>query len=191
MTDTSEQVFKVTVDGDGVKVAKDVNADTAAEILRLVMGGIDSVAGSPPARRPQKAKSGPGRAKRGANGAKAKRKAASLGIVKDLTLRPKGKKSFTDFVAEKQPKTHQQRQAVILYWLREFGQLSEAITIDHVNTCYIEAGWPRPAKLSNALAVTAKKKGWIDSADMSDLRLTVRGEDVVVHELPPASEQKN
>ncbi|MGP0101200.1 MAG: hypothetical protein ACLPUT_06230 [Solirubrobacteraceae bacterium] len=189
MTDAPDQVFKVTVDGNGVKVAKDIDADTAAEVLRLVMGGVGS-AGPPPARRPQKARSGPSRVKGAANGAKAKRKATSPGIVKDLSLRPKGKKSFTEFVAEKQPKTHQQRQVVILYWLREFGQVSGGITTDHVNTCYIEAGWPRPTKLANALQVTAKKKGWIESSDMSDLRLTVRGEDMVVHELPPSTEQK-
>jgi len=106
-------------------------------------------------------------------------------MVKDLSLRPKGKKAFADFVAEKQPSSHQQKQLVSVYWLAKEAGFSSGISVDHINTCYHGAGWRRPSDLRNALAVTAVRKGWLDTSDGSDIKLTVPGEDFVVHELPP------
>lgn len=188
--DALSPTYKVTIKGDGVDIAKSVDAEITTEILGLVMGRASSAT-----QRPQHRSRARGTATRGgrtSNGGsqKAKRKAAAPGIVKDLSLRPKGKTSFADFTVEKQPATHQQKQAVILYWLREFGSMSEGITTDHVNTCYLEAHWPRPANLANAISVTAKKKGWIDSSELSNIRLTTRGEDEVVHKLPPPPKPK-
>ncbi|HEX4186636.1 MAG TPA: hypothetical protein VHY83_01945 [Solirubrobacteraceae bacterium] len=182
--------FKVTIKGDGVDVAKQVDAETAKEIIALLMGG-GSPASTATAGARRKRTASARQSKRSSSGApKVKRKAGLPGVVKDLSMRPKGKKSYADFVSEKQPKTHQQKQAAILYWLREYGGVSEGITLDHVNTCYIEAHWPRPANLENAISVTAKQKGWIDSSDKTNIRLTTRGEDEVVHGLPPTPKQK-
>lgn len=184
--DAPTPTYKITIDGDGVKVSKEIDAETATGILAVVMGG-GTPASSTDGRRKKPARSKPA-ASGGKNGAKAKpkRKAGAPSIVRDLSMRPSGKKSFADFVKEKQPKTHQQKQAVIVAWLRDQGGVSTGITVDHVNTCYIEANWPRPATLSNALSVTAKVKGWLDTSNLSDIKLTTRGEDEVEHNLPPA-----
>ena len=74
---------------------------------------------------------------------------------------------------------------MIVYWLREEAGISSGITVDHVNTCYAEANWARPADLRNALQVTAATKGWLDTSNMDDIRLTTRGEDELLHNLPP------
>jgi hypothetical protein len=184
------QGYTVTIKGDGVDVTKQVDAETARDVVALLMGGDAPV--STGARPPTRRRAASARKAKRASGAatKVKRKAGLPGVVKDLSMRPKGKKSFADFVSEKQPKTHQQKQAAILYWLREDAGLSNGITLDHVNTCYIEAHWPRPANLENAVSVTAKEKGWIDSSDKTNLKLTTRGEDEVVHGLPPTTKQK-
>jgi hypothetical protein len=190
VSETATTSFKVTIKGDGVDVAKQIDAETAQDVLALLLGG--TTRGSTSSRRPARKRTISTRKAKSSSGgaARVKRKAGLPRVVKDLSMRPKGKKSFADFAAEKQPATHQQKQADILYWLREFGGMSEGITIDHVNTCYLEAKWPRPANLANAIPVTAKKKGWIDSSELSNIRLTTRGEDEVVHELPPTSKQK-
>jgi hypothetical protein len=174
-----------------VTVSRDIDATTAHEIFGLVTGAPAVGAVRRPSRPVKKRASGPRSVKSAPDGTKkTKRKTSLPGIVKDLSLKPSGKASFRQFVAEKKPQTHQQKQAVILYWLREFGSLPVGITTDHVNTCYVEAGWPRPANLSNGIQVTAKVKGWIDSSDMSDIKLTTRGEDQVTHDLPPQTPGK-
>jgi len=108
----------------------------------------------------------------------------------DLSLRPKGKKAFAEFVAEKQPGSHQQKQLVAVYWLAKEAGLAFGITVDHINTCYQGAGWKRPGNLRNSLAVTSVKKGWLDTSDGNDIKLTVPGEDFVLHELPPPQKKK-
>jgi hypothetical protein len=183
--DTSSLTYKITIDGNGVKVAKHIDAATATEILSLVMSGSTTQTAPPSRRSPKRAASNGTAKPAGTSTGKTKRRAGSPGIVKELSLRPKGKTSLVDFVAEKQPSTHQQKQALIVYWLRHIGDMSQGITVDHVNTCYLEANWPRPTNLPNALAVTSKRKGWLDTSDMSNIRLTTRGEDEIKHNLPP------
>ncbi len=89
-----------------------------------------------------------------------------------------------DFADEKRPKTHQQKQAVIVYWLRDEAGLQQGITVDHINTCYQAAGWKRPKNLENSVVVTSMRKAWLDTSDLSNITLTVPGEDLVSHELP-------
>jgi hypothetical protein len=181
--------FTITISGDGVNVKKTVDVATATEILAVVMGGAGGSAST--ARAPKRpARTRAAKPAGSSTKSKPKRRAGSPSVVKDLTLRPKGKTAFVDFVATKQPKTHQQKQAVILYWLRHEGGVAQGITTGHVNTCYVEANWPRPADLNNALQVTAKVKGWFDTSDMSNIRLTTRGEDEVGHNLPPKPKKK-
>lgn len=189
--DASTPSYSITIDGNGVKVSKEIDADTATEILAMVMGGSSRPSTRTRAKKPARSRASKP-SKTGGNGSKppAKRKAGSPGIVKDLSMRPKGKKTFMEFIAEKQPSTHQQKQAVILYWLRNEAAMAAGITTDHVNTCYLEANWPRPATLDNAMQVTAKVKGWFDTSDMSNIRLMTRGEDEVKHNLPPPAKKK-
>src|SRR4051812_42492914 len=119
-SETESAAYKLTLDGDGVKVAKTIDSTTAREVLALVMGGSPPSSRAP-ARRASRAKSGR-RTGKPADGTGAttrpRRRSGSPGIVKDLSLRPSGKKAFADFAAEKAPKTHMQKQALIVYWLQ-------------------------------------------------------------------------
>jgi hypothetical protein len=177
--------YKLTLTGAGVEVNKEVDGATAMKIVALALG-TDMPTGVQPRattttskRRGAKRTKAPGEA-----GAKRSRRKGSHAVVKDLSLRPEGRTAFLDFANEKQPKTHQQKQAVAVVWLRDEAGLASGITADHVNTCYVEAGWPRPADLSNNLQVTAGQKGWLDTRDMTNIKITTRGEDEVRHNLP-------
>jgi hypothetical protein len=55
----------------------------------------------------------------------------------DLTSEP----SFSGFVARKHPPSDQKRFLVVCAWFKEARGV-DAITIDHVYTCYRSAGWP-------------------------------------------------
>lgn len=184
----SSATYKVSVEGEGVSINREIDAETAMAVIELVVaGGSNAVepaskraTGAPRKRRKARHNGGDGaRARKGK-----RRRSASPGIAKDLSLRPKSKVSFADFVAEKSPNSHYEKQVVIVAWLTDEAQLSE-IGIDHINTCYQAAGWKRPKDLENNLQITASRKGWLDTNDMSNITITIPGEDFVKHELPP------
>lgn len=167
---------------------REIDDATVGHVMSLVLGGS---APSTPTKAPS-ATTSPRVKRRGKPKAttlgavpKAKKRAAGPAIVKDLSLRPKGKTAWAEFAAEKAPRTHQEKQLLAVLWLTREAAMDNGITVDHVNTCYQGAKWPRPRDLTNALSVTAKKSGWLDTGDKSDIKLTVSGEDHVDHDLPP------
>ncbi len=103
-------------------------------------------------------------------------------IDKNLNLRPKTGKSFRDFAAFKNPKTAFEKNVVAVHWLKSAAV--KAIGPDQVYTCYKDAGWRIPTGLYNSLAVTASKKGWLNTADMNQIAVTTQGENLVEHDLP-------
>ncbi len=113
---------------------------------------------------------------------------SSLSIVKDLKLNPDGKKSFKDFVSEKQPSTNQQKCTVAVYYLQyEIG--IEGITFNHIYTCYKDVNW-RITDLYNILLLTASRKGWVDTSHTENIKITPHGENLVEHDLPHKTKGK-
>jgi hypothetical protein len=159
--DGTSPTYKIKVTGGGLNLDREIDAATATEIVRLAMGGTPApVTHSPTSQQKKRLTRSRPPKTNGDAPAKPKRRASgSPGLIKDLSLRPAGKTSFKDFAAEKQPQTHQQKQAVIVYWLRHEVGMSGGVSTDHVNTCYREMGWKRPNDLTNSLSVTAKKTG--------------------------------
>ena len=105
-------------------------------------------------------------------------------VVRNLNLKPKGQASLRDFVKKKQPKDNQERSALFVYYLGKVAGI-DAITCDHVYTCYKDiSGLRVPADLPAQLCVVASRKGWIDTRDMENIRITVPGENFVEHDLP-------
>ncbi|GAH04450.1 unnamed protein product, partial [marine sediment metagenome] len=117
-------------------------------------------------------------------GSKPKTKAKRPSIVRDLNLRPKGKKSFKDFFAEKTPRVGGQTYVVCVYYLEKLLGLKN-ISIDHVYTCMKEVKRKPPNNLSNAMAIVSSRKGWIDTSNVLDITITVPGENLVEHDLQP------
>jgi hypothetical protein len=109
-------------------------------------------------------------------------------IVKDLNLSPKEKKTFKAFVQEKQPKTNQEKCTVAVYYLRQELGL-DSVSINHIFTCYKDAKW-RVADLYNVLALTASRKGWVDTSNMESIAITTHGENLVEQDLPLKEKSK-
>lgn len=103
--------------------------------------------------------------------------------VKELNLRPAGKKSAKDFVAEKNPTNQKQKCVVALYYLLHILEMEKA-GIDHIYTLFKDSSWPVPADLPNTLH-QAGSEGWLDTADATNIKITPKGENIVEHELPP------
>jgi hypothetical protein len=193
-TDSASKRFKLTLKGPGVTIETDVDVTTATEVAALAMGGSTAITTTGASQRtagPRRRRTGAGSSGTGPEPkTRTRRKSGAPGIVKDLSLRPNGKAAFAAFAAEKKPKTNEQKSVLSAYWLRHEAGLTSGITVDHINTCYVEANWPRPTDLANSLAVTAKRKGWLDTSNLSDIKITTRGEDEVRHKLPPPPKKK-
>lgn len=104
--------------------------------------------------------------------------------VRHLDLRPSGKTSFIDFIAEKQPKSNQDKYAVAVYWLEQIGEV-EPITLSHIAAIFKQTqGWREPNNLRVGLTTTATRKNTIDTSDVNNLKTTPAGRNFVEHDLP-------
>ena len=108
---------------------------------------------------------------------------AGLTIVKSLNLQPEGKESLKAFVKAKKPQNQMEHIAVYTYYLKRTVEESK-VGFSHLFTCFKEVGERRPGDLPQTCRNVASTKGWIDTADQEDLKITTRGENFVEHELP-------
>jgi hypothetical protein len=102
---------------------------------------------------------------------------------RDLNVRPDGKQSLQDFVSDKQPSNGFERNVVVVYWLREVLE-KDPVDIADVMGAYRACGWRFPKDMANSLSVTGGRKGWLNTNDRANLKVTVAGEDAVLHEMP-------
>lgn len=187
-TQPEGSAYHLVLTGDGISIDRRLDAATALAVVELAIGGPRDWAPASTAPRQVKGRGKSKVSKSSGTSRKASRRPGSPSVVRDLSLHPKGKQAFGEFVEEKQPKNHFARQAVAVYWLAKIVGMQEGITVDHVNTCYVGAKWKRPAQFEANLQLTAARKGWIDTSDGSDIRITVPGEDFVVHDLPAGAD---
>jgi hypothetical protein len=108
--------------------------------------------------------------------------AGNPSIDKNLNLRPGGKQSLKDFLADKSPKTNNERSTVAVYYLSHVLQL-DAVTTDQVFTCYRDVGWKLPGDFRNHLQVVASRNGWLDTRNMEDIKILASGINLVEHDL--------
>ena len=125
-------------------------------------------------------------------GAKGKPKKVGKGVgyemIKDLVLSGEGDKtSLKEFYSQKVPKSNYERNLVFCYYLLKIRGIG-SITINHIYTCYKEVKQRIPS-LSVSLSETSQK-GWLDTSNMSDIKVTPRGEDYVELDLPKADKAR-
>lgn len=182
----AESGYRLVLTGEGLNIDRSLDAATALTVVELVMGGVPGAAASPAKARQARKSKTKRKAAQGSGDLKRspRTKGSSPSIVRDLSLRPEGKPSFADFVEEKQPGSHFEKQAVAVYWLAEIAGMQEGITVDYINTCYVGAKWKRPVHFEKNLQLTAARRGWIDTSDGTNIKITVQGQDLVVHDLP-------
>lgn len=110
-------------------------------------------------------------------------------LLPNLNLRPAGKNSLKQFVEEKRPETNEERIAVMIHYLQHSLGLTN-LTRDHVYSCFKEIGVKSPTEIDAALRMTAHRKGWIDTSNSADLKVTISGENFVEHDLPRKKAEK-
>lgn len=116
-----------------------------------------------------------------------KRKPPKMSLVKTLNLIPEGKKSFRDFVEEKNPTSQMEQVTVSVYYLKKILDL-ENVTADYVYTCLDHADLRIPNDLPQIIRNTASRKGWVETGE-DDILLTTMGKNHVEHDLPKAAKK--
>jgi hypothetical protein len=119
---------------------------------------------------------------------KAKKKETPVTIVADLNLRPKGKKSLRDFYGEKKPRSNEQSFAVMVYYFEKILAIT-GITADHIYSAFKDLELRVPARLRTVMSNSATRHRWIDTRNLSDIKLTTHGENFVEHDLPRKPEK--
>lgn len=111
-------------------------------------------------------------------------RAVGYEIEKDLILTAEGDKpSLKEFYSEKNPLSNYERNVVFCYFLIKIKGV-KPIGVNHIYTCYKEVD-RRVGDLVVSLSETSSK-GWLDTSEMNDIRLSVRGENFVEYDLPKA-----
>jgi hypothetical protein len=102
----------------------------------------------------------------------------------DLDLIPNGKESLKDFFAKYKVNNNFERNIVILYYLKRKLEL-ENVGVNHIYTCYKHLSLKVPL-LGQSLRDTKNRKGWIDTSNSDDLKVTREGENFIDHEIETA-----
>lgn len=112
-------------------------------------------------------------------------------INKNLDLRGGGSKpSLVDFYQGKNPATAIERNAVFVYYLKKILEHSP-ITLSDIYTCYDAAKAKTPGAFKQSVLDTARKQyGYIDTGNMDDIGLPLRGVQFVEHDLPHSESKK-
>lgn len=106
----------------------------------------------------------------------------SYKLLNDINLYPTDKENLKDFYGKYISKTFFENNLLYVFYLEKMLKVSE-ITVDHVYTCYKKTGQKVPGNLYQSLADTRKLKGWIDTKNMNDLKVSIQGENHVDHEM--------
>lgn len=106
----------------------------------------------------------------------------SYSMLTDLNLRPAGKQSLEDFYNTFIVKSNMERNITILYFLKRILEI-ENVGVNHIYTCYKKIGTKVP-NIYQGLIDTKNRKGWIDTNNMDDLKVSISGENYIEHEAP-------
>jgi hypothetical protein len=104
-------------------------------------------------------------------------------ILGDLDLAASANaKSLKDFYAQYKPTSQFEKNLIFVYYLANEKQ-EKSITLDHIYTCYKMLGERVPTALPQSLRDTAGQKGWIDTSNISDIKVTTIGDNFINHDI--------
>ena len=110
-------------------------------------------------------------------------------IVNSLNLRPSdGKLSLEDFYNTlKVGDNYFEKNLVFTYYLQKILETTN-ISDDHIYTCYKHMKAKVSNNLYQSIVDTKNRKGWIDSTNINDIKVTIAGENYVEHDMKKENE---
>jgi hypothetical protein len=100
-----------------------------------------------------------------------------------------GKVKLKDFYGERYPTIGFEQNAIFVYFLEKILKVQN-ISVDHVFTCYKYLDQKPPSALRQSLIDTNNKKKWLNTSSMTDIKITAKGENVVLYELTENPDEK-
>ena len=91
------------------------------------------------------------------------------------------------FAAEKNPKTVNEKVAVIAYYLAHLAggaDRRDYIASDDIKPYFVQAGFPLPTAPPSMTLVHAKNAGYLNALDKGQYKLNAVGHNLVAHKLP-------
>ena len=113
------------------------------------------------------------------NGKKSAKSSPSMVI--NLNLSPKGQESLKDFIEKRDANNARKLNAIFVYYLQKIAGV-ENITPNHVYTCFKQMGKKIPTNMPQSLFDTKHVKGWIDTSNLNDIKISPAGENFVEHD---------
>lgn len=99
----------------------------------------------------------------------------------DYDFRPAGKESLKDFFEKYKAKNNLEYNLVFIYYLQNI--IGEStISVNHIYSCYRHLNISLPV-FPQTLIDTKHRKGWIDTSDLSNIRLVREGINFLEHEM--------
>ncbi len=108
----------------------------------------------------------------------------SYSIVKDIDLSGGSKESLKDYFDKKQPRSNMEKNTLFVAYLKNTLGIT-TVTLNHIYTCYKGTGQRVPGALRQSVIDTSSRKGWLETSSLDDISLTVHGENLINHDLPP------
>lgn len=106
----------------------------------------------------------------------------SYSIIGALNLAPSGKDSLKEFIAKHNASSGSDYNVLFTYYLEKILK-EKNINPNHIYSCYKDLGIKYPSNLRQSLVDTKSRKGWIDTSNTNDIKLTAVGENAVEHDL--------
>lgn len=105
-------------------------------------------------------------------------------LIKDLDFtKGEGNVTLKDYYKQKDPKSYTEKNLVFVYFLKNKLKVSN-VNLDHIYTAYDEVGSRRPNAFRQSVADTSSKKGWLDTSSYEDIKISIKGQNYVDHDLP-------
>lgn len=102
-------------------------------------------------------------------------------LVGDLDLLPKGKKGLKEFYTTLKASGNYEYYLIIIYYLERVLGISD-IGADHIYTCFKHLNLKVP-NIIKGLHDLKRRKGWVNTSNMADVKVTISGENHLEHEL--------
>ena len=115
---------------------------------------------------------------------KRKSRGSSPSIINNLDLSGGSKcEKLRDFYKRYETKSNYERNLIFIYYLQQMLKIT-GITVNHVFTCYRNvSGLKVPEALYQSLSETSNKKGWVDTSDTDNIKVTVSGMNHLEHDM--------
>jgi hypothetical protein len=108
-------------------------------------------------------------------------------FLTDFDFRPSNKESLKDFYQKYNAKSNLEKNLIFTYYLQNIAAVDN-ITVSHIFSCYRHMGFKVPL-FPQTLIDTKIRKGWIDTSNSNNLKVTREGMNFLEHDMPKKDDE--